>query len=434
MKISVFGLGYVGTVSAACLADRGHQVVGIEKSEIKAGLVQSGRSPIVERDIDELVKRTAAAGRLTATSDANDAVADTDMSLICVGTPSRSDGSPDLSAIAAVLNEIGHAIRAKTTRHYVVVRSTVVPGTMRDLVTPRLAEACGNVPFSVAYNPEFLREGSAVADFNMPPKTIVGAADKETADVVMSLYEHFPGRKIITELETAELVKYVDNAWHALKVAFGNEVGVIANRLGINSQDVMDIFFADKKLNISAAYLRPGFAFGGSCLPKDLRTLSFLGRKLDLSLPVLNHVLDSNQMLIEQGVDWILGQSKKRIAFLGISFKSGTDDVRESPFVEMVKRLIGKGRAIRIFDPNVQLARIIGANKEHLMRVLPHIAELMVAEVADAVGWAETIVVTTTDPAYVKAIAAARSDQIVLDFAHLNGTVSGDTTVLGFLW
>ena len=433
MKISVFGLGYVGIVTSACLADCGHEVVGIEKSEIKVGLVQSGRSPIVERDIEGLVKRNAAAGRLTATSDANDAIADTDMSLICVGTPGRLDGSPELSAIEAVLIEIGHAIRAKTIRHYVVIRSTVMPGTMRDLVIPRLAEACGNVPFSVAFNPEFLREGSAVADFNMPARTIVGAADKETAEVVMSLYKHLPGRKIITGLETAELVKFVDNAWHALKVAFGNEVGVLAKTLGINSQEVMDIFFGDKKLNISAAYLQPSFAFGGSCLPKDLRTLTYLCRKLDLSLPVVNHVLDSNQMLIERGVEWILGQSKKRIAFLGISFKSGTDDVRESPFVELVRRLIGKGRTIRIFDPNVQLARITGANKEYLMRVLPHIEELMVEEVTDAVGWAETIVVTTTDPIYAKAIATARSDQIVLDFARLKGTGSGDANVLEFL-
>ncbi len=434
MRISVFGLGRIGTICSACLADHGHEVVGIDKSEIKVRLVQSGRSPIVERGIDELVKRSAVAGRLTATMDANKVVADTDISIICVGTPSLRNGALELTALEAVLNEIGHAISAKTTRHYVVVRSTILPGTMRNLVTPRLAEACGIVPFGVAFNPEFLREGSAVADFNMPAKTIVGATDKETAAAVMSLYEHLPGPKIVTEFETAELVKYVDNAWHALKVAFGNEMGLLAKTLGINSQKVMDIFFEDTKLNISAAYLRPGFAFGGSCLPRDLRALTYLCRKLDLSLPVLNHILDSNRMVIEQGVDWILGQSTKRVAFLGISFKSGTDDVRGSPFIEMVERLIGKGRAIRIFDPNVQLARLLGANKEELMRALPHVADLMVPEVADAVGWAETIVVTTADPAYAKAVAAARSDQTVLDFAHLTGTGSGGPDLLGFLW
>jgi GDP-mannose 6-dehydrogenase len=434
MKISVFGLGYVGTVCSASLADRGHEVVGVEKSKIKVSLIQSGRSPIVEPDIDELVRRNTAAGRLTATVNANDAVRRTDMSIVCVGTPSQSNGSPDLTAIEAVSKEIGHAISAKTTPHYTVVRSTVLPGTMRNLVTPLLTEASGNAPFNVAFNPEFLREGSAVADFNRPAKTIVGAANKETAAAVMSLYEHLPGRKIVTELETAELLKYVDNAWHALKVAFGNEVGVLAKTLGVNSQEVMDIFLSDKKLNVSAAYLRPGFAFGGSCLPKDMRAITHLCRKLDLSLPVLNHVLESNQVLIERGVDWILGQSHKRIAFLGISFKSGTDDVRESPFVEIVERLVGKGRAIRIFDSNVQLDRLVGTNKEYLVRELPHIAELMVADVADAVGWAETIVVTTNDPVYATAIAAARSDQIVLDFARLSFTCSGDAKVLGFLW
>jgi len=434
MKISVFGLGYVGTVCSACLADRGHEVVGIDKSDIKVDLLRSGRSPIVERDINELVSRNAATGRLTATLDPNAAVAATDMSIICVGTPSRPNGSLGLHAIEKVVDEIGHAIRVKATPHRVVVRSTVVPGTMRKLVMPRLAEACGNVPVSIAFNPEFLREGSAVADFNMPAKTIVGVADKETATAVLSLYDDLPGPKIITDLETAELAKYVDNAWHALKVAFGNEIGVLAKTLGINSQEVMDIFFEDKKLNISAAYLRPGFAFGGSCLPKDLRALLYLGRKLDLSLPVLNHVLDSNRMLIERGVDWILGQSKKRIAFLGISFKSGTDDVRESPFVEMVERLIGKGCEIRIFDPNVKLGGLIGSNKEYLMRALPHVIELLVADVADAVDWAETIVVTTSDSAYTKAIAATRADQIVLDFAGLNGTGSGYANVQGFLW
>jgi len=434
MKISVFGLGYVGTVCSVCLADRGHEVVGVEKSALKVGLVQSGRSPIVEQDVDELVKRNAAAGRFTATSDANRAVAYTDMSIICVGTPSRPDGSLELAAIEAVSNEIGHAIGAKTTQHCVVVRSTVVPGTMRDLVTPRLAAACDNGSFSVAYNPEFLREGSAIVDFNRPGKTVVGATDQATAAAVMSLYADLPGPKFVTSLETAELIKYADNAWHALKVAFGNEMGLLAKTLGVDSYDVMDIFLADTKLNISPVYLRPGFAFGGSCLPKDLRALADLFRKFDLTLPVLDHVLDSNRMVIDRGVDWILEQSKKRIAFLGISFKSGTDDVRESPFVSMVERLLGKGRAIRIFDANVQLTRLCGANKEYLVGMLPHIAELMVTEAADAVGWAETIVVTTADPVYAQAIAAARSDQRVLDFAHLDGTQSGAAKMLGFLW
>jgi GDP-mannose 6-dehydrogenase len=437
MKISVFGLGYVGTICAACLADRGHNVIGVDKLQTKVDLIRSGRSPIIERDIDDLIKRTIEAKHLVATMDVAEAVASTDLSIVCVGTPSQPNGALSLKAIETVSTDIGQAIRSKQTRHEVVIRSTVLPGTTRGLIVPRIAEASGKVPggeFGVAFNPEFLREGSSVADFIVPSKTIVGALDEATAATVMSLYSDLPGAKITTGIETAELVKYVDNSWHALKVAFGNEIGLLASTLEIDSQEVMNIFFQDKRLNISTAYLQPGFAFGGSCLPKDLRALTYLGRKLDLSLPILNHILDSNRMLIERGVDWILSQSKKRIAFLGISFKSGTDDMRESPFVELVERLIGKGCEVRIFDPNVELARLVGANKDYLMNVLPHIAELIVPNIADATGWAETIVITTPDPLYRAGLANIHPEQIVLDFAHLK--LSSDTAAKpqGFLW
>jgi GDP-mannose 6-dehydrogenase len=437
MKISIFGLGYVGTVCAASLADRGHNVIGVDKLEVKVDLIRSGRSVIIERDIDELVKRTVKAGRLTAMMDATKAVASTDMSIICVGTPSQPNGALGLKAIEAVATEIGQAMRSKATRHEVVVRSTVVPGTTREIIAPMLGETSGKTPgsgFGVAFNPEFLREGSSVADFNSPSKTIVGALDEATALAVMSLYSDLPGTKISTSIETAELVKYIDNAWHALKVSFGNEIGLLASTLGVDSNEVMNIFFEDKRLNISTAYLRPGFAFGGSCLPKDLRALTYLGRKLDLSLPLLNHILDSNRMLIERGVGWILGQSKKRIAFLGISFKSGTDDMRESPFVELVERLIGKGCEVRIFDPNVELARLVGANKDYLMQVLPHIADLLVPNVSDAVGWAETVVITTADPVYQVGLAEIRPEQIVLDFANLKLSSAIAVEPKGFLW
>ncbi len=432
MRISVFGLGYVGTVCAACLADRGHTVIGVDKSDVKVNLIRSGRSPIIERDIDELVGKTVSDGRLSATLDANEAVASSDISLICVGTPSRANGALGLDAMESVTDEIGHAIRSKNRPHDVVVRSTVMPGTSRDIIAPRLAKAAGNISFGLAFNPEFLREGSAVADFNAPSKTVVGALEEKTAATVLSLYDHLPGPKISTAIETAELVKYVDNCWHALKVAFGNEIGVIAKTLGINSHEVMDIFFEDKRLNISPAYLRPGFAFGGSCLPKDLRALTYLARRSDLSLPVLNHILDSNRMLVDRAVDWILGQSGKRISFLGISFKSGTDDVRESPFVDLVERLLGKGCDVRIFDPNVHLSHLIGANKEYLMRHLPHIAELLVPDAAEVVEAADTIVVTTNDPAYRAGLARVRPDQAVLAFARLGADAPAQTQ--GFLW
>jgi len=437
MKISVFGLGYVGTICAACLADRGHHVIGLDKLESKVDLIRSGRSPIIERDIEDLIKRTIKTGHLTATMDVAEAIASTDLSIICVGTPSQSNGALSLKAIEAVSTEIGHAIRSKNTRHEIVTRSTVLPGTTRQLIIPRIAEASGMTPsesFGVAFNPEFLREGSSVSDFNTPSKTIVSALDEATAATVMSLYSDLPGAKITTTIEVAELVKYVDNAWHALKVTFGNEIGLLANTLGIDSREVMDIFFQDKRLNISPAYLRPGFAFGGSCLPKDLRALTYLGRKLDLTLPVLNHILDSNRMLIDRGVDWILEQSKKRITFLGISFKSGTDDMRESPFVELVERLIGKGCQVQIFDPNVELSRLVGANKDYLMNVIPHIAQLMVPELSEAIKWAETIVVTTSDPIYETGLAEIRKEQIILDFSNFAFSEEMTVKPQGFLW
>ena len=433
MRISVFGLGYVGTVCAACLADQGHQVIGVDKSEGKVELIRSGRSPIVERDIDDLVARSVRSGRLSATQEAMKAVAGTDVSFICVGTPSRSNGALDLTGVETVTMEIGRAIRIKAEPHTVVLRSTVVPGTTRGIVAARLAEEAGNVACSVAFNPEFLREGSAVADFSTPAKTVIGAFDEETAEKVASLYCDLPGPKITTEVEIAELVKYVDNSWHALKVAFGNEIGLIAKTLGIDSHSVMDIFFQDRRLNISPAYLRPGFAFGGSCLPKDLRALTYLARRHDLNLPVLDHILESNRMLIDRGVDWILSHSGKRIAFLGISFKSGTDDVRESSFVEMVERLIGKGREIRIFDPNIKVAQLIGANRSYLMHAIPHVANLMVADIADAISWAETIVTTVPDPVYETGVADVRPDQTVLNFARFSSE-QRQSGREGFLW
>jgi GDP-mannose 6-dehydrogenase len=436
MQISVFGLGYVGTVCAGCLADRGHTVVGVDKSETKVNLVQSGQSPIVEVEIGQLIRSAVDAGRLTATVDADHAVASTDLSIICVGTPSRSNGSLNLEAIERVTTEIGNALRSKATRHMVAVRSTVVPGTTRNVIVPRLVQESGKEPgpaFGVAFNPEFLREGSAVRDFNNPSKTVVGGLDEMTAAAIMSLYEELCGPKIITEIETAELAKYVDNSWHALKVVFGNEIGRIGKSLGIDSNKIMDIFLEDRRLNISPAYLRPGFAFGGSCLPKDLRALNYLSRTLDLSLPILNNIFESNRLLIEHGANWILSQSRKRIAFLGISFKSGTDDVRESPFVDLVERLIGKGCEIRIFDPNVRLSHLIGANKEYLNRVLPHVTDLMVPEMSDALDWAELIVVTTANPTYRSGILNARHDQVVLDFCRLD-LADTSAKVEGFLW
>jgi len=437
MRISVFGLGYVGTVCAACLAQRGHTITGVDKAEIKIDLVQSGRSPIIERDIDELVRSARESGRLTVTTSASEAVAATDLSMVCVGTPSRPNGALGLEAIERVIDEIGSAISRKRARHVVVIRSTVLPGTTRNLIAPRLAEASGKSVgegLGLAFNPEFLREGAAVADFNGPPRTIVGGLDAKTAAEVMSIYDGLPGAKMAISVKTAELVKYVDNAWHALKVAFGNEIGVVAKSLDIDSHEVMNIFFEDRRANISPLYLRPGFAFGGSCLPKDLRAFTYLARQLDLRLPVLEQILDSNRMVIDRGLDWILSQGRKRIAFLGISFKSGTDDVRESPYVELVERLVGKGREVRIFDPNVRLSHLVGANREFLMGALPHIANVLVSTIEEATDWAEVIVITAADSAYQSGLAKLSKNQVVLDFARIPRSETGAPVFQGFLW
>ena len=429
----MFGLGYVGTVCAACLADRGHSVVGVDTSETKVELVRNGLSPVVEPHVGDLIARSVDAGRLTAIMDVKSAVENSDMSIVCVGTPSRQNGAVDFASVEAVSTEIGQAIRGKTSRHAVVLRSTVLPGTCRTKTLPRLVAASGNAHFGFAFNPEFMREGTAVADFNAPAKTVIGVHDKYTADVLSTLYGELPGTLTFTDLETAELVKYVDNAWHALKVAFGNEVGLIAKSLRIDSEKLIDIFLADTRLNISPAYLRPRFAFGGSCLPKDLRALTYLARSVDLDLPILNHVLASNRMLIDRGVDWVLDHPAKRVAVLGISFKSNTDDVRESPYVELVERLVGKGREVRIFDPNIKPACMMGANKDYLNRYLPHIPDLIVSEIEEAVGWADVIVVTAQHPAYADGLSKVRPDQDILDFARI-GLLNGAGRYEGFLW
>jgi GDP-mannose 6-dehydrogenase len=437
MKISVFGLGYVGTVCAACLADQGHTVVGVEVNPEKLQILENGRSPIVEKDIDALVSRGVKEGRLRVTSSALEAIAATDLSLVCVGTPSRANGSLDVSAVETVVEQIGQAIAAKGGYHSVVIRSTVLPGTIRERLVPLLERSTGGavgVTFGLASNPEFMREGSAVADFRSPPKTVIGQLDERTADLLEDLYGNFPAPLFRVPIETAELAKYADNVWHALKVAFGNEMGTLCKTLDIDSHALMDIFCSDTKLNISKAYLKPGFAFGGSCLPKDTRALAHFCVSRDVDAPIIANVLPSNKRLVERGVDWILESGAKRIAFLGFSFKAGTDDLRESPFVTVIEQLLGKGCSIRIFDKNVELARLLGANKQYLYQVIPHIAELMVESLDEALQDAEIIVTTANAPEYLPVVESLRPDQKLLDFARLPGVEGLGERYDGFLW
>ena len=423
MQISVFGLGYVGTVSAACLASRGHHVIGVDVNPAKVALVNDGQAPIVERQVPELVAKTVASGHLLATTDTAAAIERSDLSLICVGTPSAPNGSIDRRMIVNACTEIGHAIRQKNTAHTVVVRSTILPGTFRTMLLPALENASqrkASDGFKAALNPEFIREGTAVDDFFNPPKTVIGSDDADAADLIASLYSGLPGPMIQTTPEVAELIKYVDNPWHALKVAFANEIGNICQAVGVDSHAVMDIFAKDDKLNISKAYLRPGFAFGGSCLPKDVRAICYLGQQLDLDLPVLKAITASNQTQIERAIDWILSFAKKKIAVLGFAFKEGTDDLRESPFVILIERLLGKGCDIRIFDKNIQLSMLTGANRDYINATIPHIASLMVDSAPKAIENAELVLLTSNAPEYVSAIAKMTDQQHLLDFARID--------------
>lgn len=438
MNVSVFGLGYVGTVCSACLAHMGHNVIGVDLNDTKVDMLASGKAPIVERDVGQYVADAVLSGRLKATTDVKQAAAETDMSLICVGTPSRQNGSLDIAAVETVARQIGDSISQKNSFHSVVVRSTVLPGTVRNRIQPILEKAAGgNVGdrFGLASNPEFMREGTAIADFFDPPKTIIGEVDEETADRLVELYDGLPGPVFRTSLELAEIAKYTDNVWHALKVTFGNEIGAICKKEGIDSHVLMEMFCADTKLNISKAYLKPGFAFGGSCLPKDTRALAHHAVSHDLDLPVIANIGRSNLAQIDRGIDWVLDTGAKKLAFLGFSFKAGTDDLRESPYLEIIERLLGKGCQIKIYDRNVELAKLTGANRTYLYGVIPHVADMMVGSVDEAIDGADVVVITANSPEYADVADRLGPDQTVVDFARLaQAEALGADRYDGFVW
>ncbi len=397
-SISVFGLGYAGTVTAACLAHMGNQVVGVDLSSAKVQAMDAGSSPIVEPRVSELVSQSHRAGRLRATQDVNSAVLQTDISFLCVGTPSLRNGKLDLGHVEPVCREIGEALRQKNTFHLVVLRSTVLPGTAESIVIPTLEKTVGKSmgkEFGVCVNPEFMREGTAVADFLEPAITIIGAADPAHGAQLRALYGWVPGKVFETSFRSAELVKYVCNAWHALKVSFANEVGTLAKELGVDAESVIEIFTADTKLNVSASYLKPGFAFGGSCLPKDVRALNYRAQELDLQLPLFKSILPSNEAHLERAVELVLHTGKRNIAVLGLSFKAATDDLRESPQVQLVKRLLGEGCQLRIWDDNVSLGRLIGSNRQYIEQVIPHIGSLLCPDFEKTLQDAEVVVIAT---------------------------------------
>ena len=437
MKISIFGLGYVGAVSAGCLAKNGHEIIGVDPVQTKVDLINQGHSPIIEEQIEEMIAEAVNGGSLRATADPVLAVCNTVMSFVCVGTPSQPNGNLDFRYIRRICEQIGEALKEKTARHTVVIRSTILPGTMHGIVIPTLESSSGKragVDFGVCHNPEFLREGSAVKDFNAPPKTVIGQLDDASGALLASLYEKLDAPLIRTDLATAEMVKYVDNCWHALKIGFANEIGNIGKVLGVDAHEVMKIFCQDKKLNISPAYLLPGFAFGGSCLPKDLRALSYTAKRHDLELPILTSILPSNEMQVGRGLQLIMDKGNKRVGVLGFSFKAGTDDLRESPVIEVIERLLGKGYDLRIYDKNVKIASLVGANRDFILNRIPHISRLMVDHVEAILDHAQTIVIGNKDPEFQTVPAQLRDGQTIVDFVRITDSRSENGKYDGICW
>lgn len=422
MRVSVFGLGYVGSVSAAMLAEDGHDVVGVDLNADKVAAINAGSSPIVEPGLPEALAKAVAAGRLRATTDTAEAVRDTDISLICVGTPSRRNGSLDLSQVERVSREIGAALKDTDGYHVVVVRSTVLPGTTHELVIPALEQESGKrygEGFGAAMNPEFLREGSAIRDFRNPPLTLVGHNHAADAAGTAALYGALDAPVVSTSIRTAEMIKYTSNTWHALKVCFANEIGNLCKRLDVDSHEVMDIFCKDEQLNLSAYYLKPGFAFGGSCLPKDVRAIQYRAKELDVEMPVISSILPSNQRQVTEAIDQILETGKTNIGMLGLSFKAGTDDLRESPLVSLAEALLGKGMKLRIYDKNVLLARLVGANKEYIEQRIPHLSSLLCDTIDEVLADSDVLVIGNKSSEFAQALEATKPEQIVIDLVRL---------------
>jgi GDP-mannose 6-dehydrogenase len=437
-RISIFGLGYVGAVSAGCFAERGHDVVGVDVSAAKVATLAAGRSPIMEKGLEELLARHAKSGRLTATTDAAKAVAATDLSLICVGTPSTSDGTPDVSAVTRVCEEIGRALRTKKDRHVVVIRSTTLPGMADDEFCPTLERESGKTAgdgFGFAVHPEFLREGTAVNDFFNPPKTVVGAHDEATAQSVAALYDGIAAPVQLTTPALAMMIKYTDNTFHALKVAFANEIGRVCKKWGLDAQDVMVMVCQDTKLNISPAYLRPAFAFGGSCLPKDVRALVRQGEKSGASLPLLAEILRSNDAHLLDVVECVRKAGAHRVGMFGVTFKPGTDDVRESAAARVAQRLADDGCEVLVHDPRVSMDRLVGANKQYVDEKIPALSKMMRTSADEVIQKAELVIVIDTDFDWNWAHGKLRPDQTIIDVEGPGKHVMGaDPRYLGICW
>jgi GDP-mannose 6-dehydrogenase len=421
MKVSIFGLGYVGCISAACLADHGNEIWGVDVNPLKVDIINSGRSPIVEPGAEGLIKRAVDRGQLRATTDASEAIAQSNISLICVGTPSNQNGSLDVTHIKRVCQQIGKALETKRGRHYVAIRSTLLPGTMQETIVPTLeiysGKRCGR-DFGVAVNPEFLREGSSISDFNNPPFTLIGSDDQATSEVLERLYARIDAPMVTIGVKEAEMVKYACNSFHALKVTFANEIGNICKALAIDSHQVMNVFCKDNKLNLSPYYLKPGFAFGGSCLPKDLRAITYKAKEVDVEVPLLNSILTSNRRQVERAVEMVLQTKRKKIGVLGLSFKSGSDDLRESPMVLLIETLIGKGLKLALYDRDVEVARLFGANKEYIEREIPHISSLLHSQLDQVIDQSEVIIIGKKDEEFRVLGEKLNNGRVIIDLVR----------------
>ncbi|WP_375170547.1 nucleotide sugar dehydrogenase [Marinobacter sp.] len=436
MRVSIFGLGYVGAVCAASLARRGHDVIGVDVSPVKIDLINDGRSPIVEPGLEELLAEGVRARRIRGVTDGFDAVLETDLSMICVGTPSKPNGDLGLSFVEKVARDIGAALRAKSAWHLVVVRSTVLPGTVRDLVIPVLEEASGKRAgddFGVCVNPEFLRESTAIKDYDQPPMTVIGELDERSGDLLAELYGDLDAPLIRKPIEVAEMIKYTCNVWHATKVSFANEIGNIAKSMGVDGRDVMDVMCLDNKLNISRYYMRPGFAFGGSCLPKDVRALTYRANQMDVRHPLLSSIMNSNSEQVTNAFNIVTGYGSRKVSMLGLSFKSDTDDLRESPLVELAEQLIGKGYDLKIFDRNVDYARTHGANREYINQKIPHLSNLMDSDLNGVVEHGEVVVVGNNDQLFQTVIADVPEGKRVVDLVGFMKTTSNEV-LEGICW
>ena len=428
MRISIFGLGYVGAVCAGCLSARGHQIIGVDVQALKIDMINSGKSPIVEPGLGELLQQGVASGMLRGTLDVREAVLETDISFLAPPTPSKRNGDLDVSYIEEVCRQIGQVLPLKTTRHTVVVRSTVLPGTLRNVVIPTLEQYSGlkaGVDFGVAVNPEFLRESTAIKDYDFPAMTVIGELDSTSGDLLEEIYRELDAPVIRKTIEVAEMIKYTCNVWHAAKVTFANEIGNIAKAVGVDGREVMEVICQDRKLNLSSYYMRPGFAFGGSCLPKDVRALSYRAGQLDVESPLIESLMRSNSAQVRKAFDIIASYDKRKVALLGLSFKAGTDDLRESPLVELAEMLIGKGFDLSIYDSNVEYARVHGANRDYIESKIPHVSSLLRSNFDEVVANADVIVLGNGDEAFAPLVERAFADKKVFDLVGFMRQSSG---------